>query len=135
MPTVTTPSQLSRHERELLHEQVRGQSPRLVLRTDTKVDTGRWWRRTRLYLCVLDDELLLFAASRRRYTQRVPLSACRPCRYCHTAGALSLGAGDDLRFRHLAMPPSEALRVLALIEASGDEPPTTPSTPTENERA
>lgn len=135
MNTLNTPGPLNQSERELLHEQLQGRTPRLLLRTATRVDTGLWWMRTRLWLCVLEDELMLFAAARRRYCQRVPLVQCAGIRYCHTAGALALGVGDRLRFAYLSVTPIQALQVIDLIEQATDQPQITPSTTTENERA
>ncbi len=109
---------LSQRERELLRSLSGGAELRLLIRSGTRVDTGRWWWSTHLWLGVLGDELLLWAASRRAYTQRVELSECRLTRYHPMTGELVLAPGKSLRFNRVMLPPEQALRVLRLIHES-----------------
>ncbi len=90
--------------------------PRLKVRSKTRIDTGRWWRSSPLWLCVTDDELVLFAASRRKYLQRLPITDCRDSHYCHITGELVIEAAVEMRFSRFVMPPTDALRVLDALE-------------------
>lgn len=99
-------------ESELLREASDGAKPRLVMRTDTRIDTGRWWRPTPIWLCIMDDEVLILAASRRRFVESAPIEECAESYYCHASGALVLHPVEGLRFPQFKMPPREALRVL-----------------------
>jgi hypothetical protein len=109
-------------ERLLLSEALGGAEPRLLLHTRTPVDTGRWWRRSPLWLCVTPEEVILFAVGRRRYLERIPVDDCRASSYNHATGELVLAPAETPRFRCLRMKPSEALRVLALISPTVHSP-------------
>ena len=58
MATATAEQRLSPLEREALKTAVGNQSPRLLLRSDTRVDTGRWLRRSAPTLGQHNDEVL-----------------------------------------------------------------------------
>jgi len=102
-------------ERQLLRHATDGVEPRICIRTATRVDTGRWWRPTPVWLCVMADELVLLSVSRRRYLERVALDECRATRYCHATGQLVIEPTESLTFPHLAMSPKQALAVLAFF--------------------
>ena len=86
------------------------------------VDTGGWLRSSRLWLCVTEGEIILLAAARRTYCERVAVTEARGSWYCHATGELVLEPTEELRFNRLALPPTAALRALACIEATDDEP-------------
>lgn len=102
-------------EKELLATEVGEQSPRLSIRSRTPVDTGRWWLNSRLWLHVFDNELVVMAAKRRRYIRRVHLDACSESHYCHNSGALFLAPTEDIEFNQIAMPASDAIKVLRIL--------------------
>lgn len=116
---------LSAAESALLNEALAGQTPRLLLRSSTRVDTGRWLCKSPLWLCVTQTQILLLAASKRRYLQRLPLSDCKASQYCHTSGALLLQPSETWRFNTIQLPPADALMVLKHLD-----PPAQPTTPT-----
>lgn len=99
-------------ESALLQELTGGAEPKLLLRTRTRIDAGRWWRRTPVWLCVSAGELILFAVARRRYSERVPLAACQSSHYAHATGELVIDPAESLRIKRLALTPREALDVL-----------------------
>lgn len=103
-------------EKALLQELTGDAALRLCLRTKTRVDAGRWWRRVPLWLCVTDKQLVLFSVARRRYVQRVDLQACSASSYCHASGALVLRPVEGLEFDHIVISPADALKVLAFIQ-------------------
>jgi hypothetical protein len=103
-------------EKQLLREETGGTEPRLVVRSRTRIDTGRWWRPTPLWLCVMENEFVMLAVSRRRYVARRPLAERRGTHYCHTTGELVIEPGEDLTFNRFRVTPREAL---ALLEAMG----------------
>jgi len=116
MTTTTLEQQMTEPERELLRVELGDQAPLLTLRSNTRVDTGRWWRRSRLWLCLTEHDILLFAAHKRHYIQRMPIRDCQSSRYCHTAGALLLEPREDWRFSTIMLPPTDAIRVLHHLE-------------------
>lgn len=117
---------LNSRERDILNAEIGDIEPRIVVRSDTRIDTGGWWSRTPLWVCVTEQDVVVLAATRRSYLQRFPIKSCRDSHYCHVTGELVIEAGEDLRFRRLAMSPTNALRVLESLDWRGSA-----STPTE----
>ncbi len=107
---------MNRLERAVLNAETGGADVLLAVRSKTRIDAGRWWRRTPLWLCVTDNDVVVLAAARRQYVQCVPIADCQGSHYCHTTGELVIEAGEDLRFRRLAMCPVDGLRVLQALD-------------------
>jgi hypothetical protein len=84
-----------------------------VRRTDTKVDVGYWLGKRRLWACVAEQELLLFARGRRPYIERIPLGELRESRYNHVTGELVLAPNGSAAIKALRVPPLPALEILA----------------------
>jgi hypothetical protein len=103
-------------ESALLKELTNGADPKLLLRTRTRIDCGRWWRRTPVWICITGNELILFAVARRRYVERVPLALCSASRYAAANGELVIDPAEILRIKHLALTPREALDVLEFLK-------------------
>ena len=103
-------------ESALLKELTGGAEPKLLLRTRTRIDAGRWWRLTPVWLCITANELILFAVARRRYTERVLLSDCHDAHYTATTGELVIDSCENLRMKRLTLPPREALNVINFLK-------------------
>jgi hypothetical protein len=102
-------------EQQLLRAECGDTEPKLCLRTRTKIDAGRWWRRTSVWLCVVGEELVLLAVARRRYVERVKLVDCQKSHYSHATGELVIEPTEHLRIKHLSLTPREALDVLHFL--------------------
>lgn len=102
-------------ESALFHQLTGGAEPKFLLRTRTRIDAGRWWRRTPVWLCVLGNELILFAVARRRYFERVPLADCHASHYAHASGELVIDPSQSLRIKRLVLSPREALDTLDFL--------------------
>lgn len=102
-------------EQQLLQSETGISEPRLCVRSDTKVDTGLWWRRSPIWLCITDDELIMLAVARRRLFARIALREIHASRYHHATGELVIEPGESLPLQHFKLPVQEALRVLDLI--------------------
>lgn len=113
---------MNRREQNLLRSEVGDAEPRLRVRSEERIDAGRWWRRSPVWLCVMDDALLALAAARRRYVDRIPFSECAGSRYQQVSGELVIGSGDRLPFGRFKVSPRDALRILELIPS--DHPKT-----------
>ncbi len=107
-------------EQQLLREETGGAEPRLTVRSRTRIDTGRWWRRSSVWLCVMADELVMLAVSRRRYVARLPLADCGGTHYCHTTGELVVEPGEDLTHNRFRVTPREALELLKMVGKEGE---------------
>lgn len=99
-------------ETTLLHEACGGREPRLLQLTRTRVDAGRWWRTSPLWLAIDGNDLVLFAVARRKYLERVPLADCHASQYIHSSGHLVIAPTEVLRIPQISLSPGEALRVL-----------------------
>lgn len=107
-------TQFNRLERELLREQVGEAQPRLAVRTSTKVDGGRWWRRTPAWICVMAEEVVLLAIARRRFVERRSIKDCAGSYFNHSTGELVI-PDESLELNHFAISPSLAIRLLNLL--------------------
>ena len=103
-------------ESALLTELTNGTEPKLLLRTRTRIDCGRWWRRTPVWLCITSSELILFAVARRRYAERAPLADCAASHYAPPTGELVIDPTETLRIKRLSLTPREALNVLDFLK-------------------
>ena len=99
-----------------------GAQPRFSVRSKTRVDAGRWWRRTPLWVCVMEHEIVLLAVARRRYVKRIAFDDCGSSHYCHTTGDLVIAAGEELMFSRFAMSPTDGLRILQALGVVSSEP-------------
>ncbi len=115
-------------EKKLLDEETGGAEPRLCIRTGTRIDAGRWWRRVPIWLCMVGDELLLLAVARRRHVERVRMADCHASHYSHATGELVIEPGDSLRFNRFTLSPREALQVLSFLNKDQKQPITDTTT-------
>jgi hypothetical protein len=113
-------------EQQLLQTETGGAEPRLRIRSGTRVDTGRWWRNSPVWLCATDDELIMLAVARRRFLARVALRDARASRYHHATGELVIEPGEALPLHRFKLPLHDALRILNLIQSASDSPPNQP---------
>ena len=106
---------MNAREKKLLSEETGGAGPLLCVRSQTRIDAGRWWRRTPVWTCIVGDQLILLAVARRRYLERVAIADCQASHYCHATGELVIEPGGALRFNRLALSPREALAILDVL--------------------
>lgn len=104
--------------RELFMAESDGQEPTLALRSKSRVDTGSWLANSPLWLFVVEDRVIVLAASKRSYCQSVSIEDCADSWYCHTTGQLVLEPAPDLKFSRLTMSPIQAVDVLAFLEST-----------------
>jgi len=102
-------------EQELLREQVGDNQPTLTIRSRAKIDAGRWWRKTPLWLCVVGDELVMLAVARRRYAEKIAIAECPDSHYNPATGELFIDPGENLRFSRFEMTPGEAIQILKIL--------------------
>jgi hypothetical protein len=107
---------MNRFEQQLLREETGDAEPLLCVRSKARIDAGRWWRRTPVWLCVMADELCMLAVARRRYVARIPISECTASHYNHATGELVIEPGESLRFSRFPLSPLEALRILSYLD-------------------
>ena len=93
-----------------------------VRQTGTKVDVGYWLGKRRVWACVMEEELLLFARGRRPYVERIPLADLNCSRYNHVTGELVLAPIETAAVKALKVPPLAALEILAYIVGQVSQP-------------
>lgn len=102
-------------QRTLLDE-VRGtESAIMLLKSDTLVDTGGWFRRGEIWICALPRELALFASGRKPFLQKTPYAQLRASIYNHVTVELVLAPSRGLNQCTLKVPPLEGYQLLAQI--------------------
>jgi hypothetical protein len=107
-------------EQQLLQSETGTAEPRLRVRSGTRVDTGRWWRRSPVWLCATESELIMLAVARRRFFARIALRDAHASRYHHASGELVIEPGESLPLNQFKLPPEDALRILDLIHTASD---------------
>lgn len=105
-------------EQSLLREQVGEVTPTLLIRSRTKIDTGRWWRKTRVWLCVVGDEFVTLAVARRRHAEKIAITHCPDSHYNPSSGELVIEPGENLRLNRFKVTPREAIRILKILNPS-----------------
>lgn len=86
-----------------------------LMRTNTKVDVGMWFRKRRLYVCLLSHKLVLFANGRKPCAETIPLTELRESRYNHVTGEVVLAPTEGMRINRLKMSPRNGFQLLAQI--------------------
>lgn len=102
-------------EKQLLREAAGDTAPDVSIRSGERIDAGRWWRRTPVWLCIVGGELIMLAVARRRYLERVALAECTASHYSHATGELVIAPVEGLRFNRFRLPPREAIKLLRTL--------------------
>lgn len=103
-------SSLSRNERRMAKEILPGGDAAFATRT--RVDTGSWLLRSRVLACREGDELVLFAAGKQPFVERIPLSDIGESFYNHVTGEVALAPAAGASLRGLRLPPLEGYALL-----------------------
>ncbi|MDD5679225.1 MAG: hypothetical protein PHW60_14735 [Kiritimatiellae bacterium] len=102
-------------QRTLL-DAIRGtESVFMLLKSDTLVDTGGWFRRSNIWVCALPRELALFAQGRKPFLQKTPYEYLRASIYNHVTAEVVLSPSRGLKQRTLKVPPAEGYQLLSQI--------------------
>jgi hypothetical protein len=109
-------TEMTEQELALLAEHAGDNQPRLCVKAKRGIDAGKWWRRTPVWLCVMADELVMFAVSRRRYIASLPLSDCSESYYSPASGELIVEPEEQLEISRFAMSAKDALSVLKYLK-------------------
>ncbi len=110
---------LPKPEKELLEKLRGGDGIFLVLKTGTRVDTGGWLRKRRVWAFVFSGELVLLAGGRKSYVEKVPFGRLGEARYNHVTGELVLAPADGMRVRSVKVSPLDGYQMLAQVRDKG----------------
>ena len=89
--------------------------PRTSLRSQTKVDTGGWLGDRPIWVSVTEDEILLCAAGKRPFFERVQLQDCTHSHYNPATADVVIAPSEALMCNQLAFHPGEAMALLTAI--------------------
>jgi hypothetical protein len=103
---------MTTREKQLLKEHCKGKEANDLIRSETYIDTGRWWRKSPLWLCFFKDECVVMALGRRRYIESVSCKEYADSHYCHTTGELVIAPRVNLTHKRFKLSPANALRAL-----------------------
>ncbi len=109
---MTQQNNMNVREKQLLKEHCKGKEASDTIRTDTYIDTGRWFRKSPLWLCFYRNECVVMALGRRRYIESVPRESYSDSYYCHTTGELVIEPIETLTHKRFKLTPAKALRAL-----------------------
>jgi hypothetical protein len=102
----------------LLHSLVGHRDVFHLQRTHTKVDVGFWTGKRRVWCCLLDDELLVFASGRTpstSFVERIPFGEVGESQYNHITGEIVLAPIQTARIQTLKVAPLVAAEILTYI--------------------
>lgn len=85
------------------------------VKTQTKVDVGRWMRKSRVWAIGLSDHLALVARGRNGLAERIPYEQLRESVYNHVTGTLVLAPHELPAVKTLKLNPVDAHQLLAQI--------------------
>ena len=105
---------MTRDEQRLLAE-AGADRTNLLIRTGARVDTGHWFRQTRVWIACLPRELVLVAAGKHPFVTRLPCAGLRASTYNPLTGELVLTTEPGHPGRRLRMAPLDGIRVLQRI--------------------
>jgi len=112
---------LSSTEADLLAELCGDEPVFCLVASTTRVDTGRWWSGSALWLGALETELVLFAAGTIAFCEKIPFGYLRRSLYNHVTGELVLAPARELTVCKAELAPSEAYQLLAQIYGDSEE--------------
>jgi hypothetical protein len=102
-------------ELQLLRETGGDKEPTLTIQSQVKIDAGRWWRKTPLWLCVVGHDLVLLAVARRRYAEKIAIADCLDSHYNAATGELVIAPAENLRFDRIKVSPRQAIQLLKFL--------------------
>ena len=82
---------------------------RVTLRSHTKVDTGGWFCDRPVWVSLTSDEILLTAAGKRPFFERILIQNCGESHYNAATGELVISPAESLMCKQLAFHPDEAI--------------------------
>ena len=88
---------------------------RVSLRSHTKVDTGGWFCDRPVWVSLTSDEILLTAAGKRPFFERILIQNCGESHYNAATGELVISPAESLMCKQLAFHPDEAIELLKAI--------------------
>ena len=108
-------------ERRLFDELCPRDKALLLLRSGSRTDVGRWFRKGTVWVCAAREEIILLAAGPRPFVQKTPFSFLRESLYNHVTGKVVLVPAPGLAINSFKLPPLEGYQALAQIYAKNNE--------------
>jgi hypothetical protein len=106
---------MTARERRLYQNVLGDETAVVLLLTESTIEVGLLFWRSRVWLCATANCLLLFASGRRPLIQKVPFAHIQESLYNHVTGALVLAPNRKYKLAQVQLPPLAAYQVLAQI--------------------
>jgi hypothetical protein len=103
---------------DILRRFCRPEDVREMIYSQTTIDVGLWFRWRRIWVCGIEDRLILLADGPRPYAQSAMYHELRTSFYSHPSGELVCVPAPELAVHSLAMGPAAAWRMLGLIHGT-----------------
>lgn len=87
----------------------------LLLLTGSVADVGRFFRKSRVWLCITRSEVILLAAGRQPLVQRIPFPHIQQSLYNHITAELVLAPNRKFTLPNVKVSPVQGYQVLAQI--------------------
>ncbi len=110
MLALMTPS-----EGKLLEDMCVNESVLVLFKSDSFVDTGSWFRRSRVWVAATAKELVLLAFGQKPFFQKTTFQVLRESLYNHVTGELVLAPAGELTLNSVKILPLEGYQLLAQI--------------------
>lgn len=122
-PPVTEPlsdsaeifGEMSPSERALFRECSAGEPCFVLVETKTAIDTGGWFSRGRIWMAALGKDIVIVAAGKKPFLERIPFLHIQESLYNHVTGEFVLAPPRGLRVTSAGMTPIEGYQLLAQI--------------------
>lgn len=106
-------------EQKLLEDLCPNEQVLLLLKSDSRTDTGSWLRGGRVWVGATRKELVLLASGRKPLFQKTPFPVLRESLYNHVTGELILAPARELTLNRIKVPPLDGYQLLAQIYDHG----------------
>ncbi len=106
---------LDDQEAGLLLELCGGEQAYMLLRSNTRVDTGGWLAGRLLWVCATRAELVVFAAGKRPHAEKLPFASLQRSIYNHVTGEVVLAPASNAGVTRIKLAPGDAYQLLAQI--------------------
>lgn len=114
------PDTMSNEERDLFRELCSEDRVTYLVHSQTHVDVGRWFSKGALWAAAASTELVLFAAGKRPFFEKVPYAYLGKSLYNHVTGEVILAPAESTRTSGLRLTPEQGYQLLAQIYKEED---------------
>ncbi|NQT92519.1 MAG: hypothetical protein HQ559_07145, partial [Lentisphaerae bacterium] len=114
------PEAMTEPERDLLRELCGSDRVSYLVHSQTRVDVGTWFSKGLLWVAAGSTELVLLAAGKRPFFEKVPFAYLDRSLYNHVTGEVILAPAESTRLSCIRLTPEQGYQLLAQIYKEED---------------